>query len=280
MDMFIYSDDISEADTPPPEQANASESSPESPSGSGHDGPSGSPSGSGHAGPSGRPSTPPPVAGPSNHPFTPPRRLSPVSPRPWQFPMCGPRPRVPSGVPPLPVEVAAEVSVEVPRAPAPAPVPRPPVPGWYIPRPRPPAPVVPAPPPANYSFDSIAQLKAMLRDRESFVIFSYHGQCFPGIINRKHENCVRIKKMKLVVNSADEPYTARWEFPSARDTWLSSVLINYEDIKHVIPRPGRVGINRRTGQSQYIVPLVDQYWMVNLLPPLRVRVRVVADIEQ
>ena len=251
MDMFIYSDDIAEADTPPPEQANASESSPES-----------GPSGSDHAGPSGRPSTPPPMAGPSNHPFTPPRRLSPTSP-PWRFPMCGQRPRVPAGVPPLPAEVAAEV----PRPPAPVP--------------RPPAPVIPAPPPVNlYSFNSIAELKSLLTDRESFVIFSHHGQCFPGIINRKHDTCVRVKKMKLVVNSPNEPYTARWEFPSPRDNWLSSLLINYEDIKHVIPAPRRVGINRRTRESQFVVPQVDQYWMVNLLPPLRVRVRIVADIEQ
>ena len=256
--MEIYSDDIAGPSTPPPEQDHASES----PSGSGSEQATAGPSGSDqdNAGPSGRPSTPPPMPGPSNHHYTLPRRLSIP---PWQLPMCAQRPRVPAGVPPLPAEVAAEV----PRPPAPVP--------------RPPAPVIPAPPPVNlYSFNSIAELKALLTDRESFVIFSYHGQCFPGIINRKHDTCVRIKKMKLVVNSPDEPYTARWEFPSPRDTWLSSLLINYEDIKHVIPAPRRVGINRRTRQSQFVVPQVDQYWMVNLLPPLRVRVRIVADIEQ
>ena len=267
--MDIYSDDIAEASTPPPEQDNASESSPGSGSQQANAGPSGS--AQDHAGPSGRPSTPrpstpPPMPGPSNHAYTPPRRL------PWQLPMCGQRPRVPAGVPPLPAEVAAEL----------------PLPEWYIPRPRapvyiprPPAPVIPAPPPVDlYSFNSIAELKSLLTDRESFVIFSHHGQCFPAIINRKYETSVRVKRMRLVVNSPNEPYTARWEFPSPADNWCSSLVIQYEDIKHVIPPPRRVGLNRRNKQSQFVVPQVDQYWMVSVLPPLRVRVRIEADIEQ
>ena len=253
---------------PPPEQDNASESSPGSGSQQANDGPSGS--AQDHAGPSGRPSTPrpstpPPVPGPSNHAYTPPspRRLY-----PWQLPMCGQRPRVPAGVPPLPAEVAAEL----------------PLPEWYIPRPpapvyipRPPAPVIPAPPPVDlYSFNSIAELKSLLTDRETFVIFSHHGQCFPAIIDRKYETSVRVKRMKLVVNSPNEPYTARWEFTYPADNWSSSLVIQYEQIKHVIPTPRKVGINR----NQYVVPLIDQYWMVSILPPLRVRVRVEAEIEQ
>ena len=116
----------------------------------------------------------------------------------------------------------------------------------------------------------------MLTDRESFVIFSHHGQCFPAIINRKYETSVRVKRMRLVVNSPNEPYTARWEFTYPADNFCSSLVIQYEDIKHVIPPPRRVGLNR----NQFVVPQVDQYWMVSVLPPLRVRVRIVADIEQ
>ena len=112
--MDIYSDDISEASTPPPpEHDNESESSPGSGSQQVNDGPSGS--AQDQAGPSGRPSTPrpstpPPVPGPSNHAYTPPspRRLY-----PWQLPLCAQRPRLPAGLPPLPVEVGGDVRTDI-----------------------------------------------------------------------------------------------------------------------------------------------------------------------
>ena len=94
-----------------------------------------------------------------------------------------------------------------------------------------------------------------------------------------YDDKLKVKKLKLVVNAPNEPYTARWEFPSAADTWCSSFVIPYEDIRHIVPPARWVGTNPRTAARQFIIPQVDQYWVVNVLPPLRVRVRVVAEIE-